>query len=100
LRRRQVVEGWTASPLGSALHHLWFVGWGFDWLYDTLFVRPYVWLARTNRRDVVDLFYEGLARLAEVLNGLLSRTQTGRVRWYAAGIALGALIVIALAVFL
>jgi NADH-quinone oxidoreductase subunit L len=100
LRRRQVVEGWTASPLGSALHRLWFVGWGFDWLYDTLFVRPYVWLARTNRRDVVDLFYEGLARLAEVLNGLLSRTQTGRVRWYAAGIALGALIVIALAVFL
>jgi NADH-quinone oxidoreductase subunit L len=100
LRRRQVVEGWTASPLGSALHRLWFAGWGFDWLYDTLFVRPYVWIARTNRRDVVDLFYEGLARLAEVLHGLLSRTQTGRVRWYAAGIALGAVVVIALAVLL
>jgi NADH-quinone oxidoreductase subunit L len=100
LRRRQVVEGWTASSLGNALHRLWFVGWGFDWLYDTLFVRPYVWMARTNKQDIVDLFYEGLARLAEVLNGLLSRTQTGRVRWYAAGIALGAVIVIALAVLL
>jgi NADH-quinone oxidoreductase subunit L len=100
VRQRRVVEGWTASPLGSALHRLWFAGWGFDWLYDTLFVRPYVWMARTNKRDVVDLFYEGLARLAEALHGLLSRTQTGRVRWYAAGIALGAVVVIALAVLL
>jgi NADH-quinone oxidoreductase subunit L len=100
LRQRQVVEGWTASPLGSALHRLWFAGWGFDWLYDTLLVGPYVWIARANRRDVVDLFYEGLARLVEVLHGLLSRTQTGRVRWYAAGLVLGAVVVIALVVLL
>jgi NADH-quinone oxidoreductase subunit L len=100
LRRRQVVERWTQSPLGSRLNRLWFAGWGFDWLYDTLFVQPYVWLARTDKQDVVDLIYVGLARLAGVLNSLLSRTQTGRLRWYAAGIALGAVVVIALAVFL
>ena len=23
-------------------------GWGFDWLYDRVFVRPFVWLARIN----------------------------------------------------
>jgi len=100
LRRRQLVERWAQSPLGSPLHQLWFAGWGFDWLYDTLFVRPYVWLAQTNKQDVVDLIYVGLARLVEALHGLLSRTQTGRVRWYAAGIALGAVIAIALAVIL
>jgi NADH-quinone oxidoreductase subunit L len=100
LRRRQLVEVWTASPLGSALHRLWFAGWGFDWLYDALIVRPYVWLARITEREVIDLIYEGLARLAGGLNSLLSRTQNGRVRWYAAGIALGAVVVIALAVLL
>jgi NADH-quinone oxidoreductase subunit L len=100
LRQREMVKGWTASPLGSALHRLWFAGWGFDSLYDTLFVRPYVWIARINKHDVVDLFYQGLARLVEVLYRLLSRTQTGQLRWYAAGIALGAVVVVALAVFL
>jgi NADH-quinone oxidoreductase subunit L len=124
LRRPQVVEAWTASPLSSTLHRLWFSGWGFDWLYDTLVVRPYAWYAQANRHDIIDSFYEtilarpyrwlarinrgdaidlvftGVARLATALYGVLSRTQTGRVRWYAAGIALGAAIAIALVVLL
>jgi NADH-quinone oxidoreductase subunit L len=124
LRRRRLTERWASSPLGSALHRRWSASWGFDglyarllvrpyvwlartsrgdvldWLYDAIFARPYHWLARTNRQDVVDLFFERLGRLAEALSDLLSRTQTGRVRWYAAGIALGAVIVIALVVLL
>jgi NADH-quinone oxidoreductase subunit L len=100
LPRRQTLERWTRSRWGAFLHQLWFAGWGFDGLYETLFVRPYVWLARSNQRDVVDLLYVALGRCAQALHGLLSRTQTGRLRWYAAGIALGAVAVIALAVFL
>jgi NADH-quinone oxidoreductase subunit L len=124
LRRRRVVERWARSPLGSFLHRLWFAGWGFDWLYDTLLVRPYAWCAQANRHDIIDSFYEtvvarpyrwlarinrddaidlvftGLARLATALHDLLSRTQKGRVRWYAAAITLGAAIAIALVVLL
>jgi NADH-quinone oxidoreductase subunit L len=124
LRRRRVVERWARSPLGSFLHRLWFAGWGFDWLYDTLLVRPYAWCAQANRHDIIDSFYEtvvarpyrwlarinrddaidlvftGLARLATALHDLLSRTQKGRVRWYAATITLGAAIAIALVVLL
>ena len=32
----------------SALHDFWFHGWGFDWLYDKVFVIPIVWAA-TNK---------------------------------------------------
>jgi NADH-quinone oxidoreductase subunit L len=85
---------------GTALHRFWFVGWGFDWLYDRAIVRPYVWLAHTNKRDVVDLIFEAIAWLARAFHRLLSLTQTGQVRWYAAGIAIGAVIVIGVAVFL
>jgi NADH-quinone oxidoreductase subunit L len=62
-------------------------------------VRPFVWLAQINRTDVIDAFYGGLARLAETAYGLLSGSQTGHVRWYAAGIAAGSAIILIIAVF-
>ena len=85
---------------GRLLHRLWFSGWGFDRLYDLLFVRPFVWVAETNKDDFIDLVYLGTIWLAGRFNRLLSATQNGKVRIYAAGIALGAVVVIAIAVFL
>jgi NADH-quinone oxidoreductase subunit L len=71
-------------------------GWDFDTLYERLFVRPFTTLARVNRRDVVDAIYTLLARLAQWMHGGLSRTQSGLMRHYAAGLALGAIVLIAL----
>jgi NADH-quinone oxidoreductase subunit L len=85
---------------GRLLHRLWFSGWGFDRLYDLLFVRPLVWVAETNKDDFIDLVYLGTIWLAGRFNRLLSATQNGKVRIYAAGIAFGAVVVIAIAVFL
>jgi NADH-quinone oxidoreductase subunit L len=99
-RNPQWVGNLGRTAWGAAVHHFWFVGWGFDWLYDKVVVQPYVWLAHTNKRDVVDLFFEAIAWLVRALHRLLSLTQTGRVRWYAAGIAIGAVIVFSVAVFL
>ena len=96
LRWPQIAASLARSPAGR----LWGAGWGFDRLYDRLFVHPYEWLAQAGRGDVVDRFYEGIARLAERSYRALSRTQSGRVRWYAAGLAVGAVVVIAVAVFL
>jgi NADH-quinone oxidoreductase subunit L len=100
LRRPQIAEHLTGSPVGATLHRLWFAGWGFDWLYDRALVRPFVALAQMNRDDVVDLFFTALAGLATALHRMLSGAQTGRLRWYAAGIAFGAVILIVLAVLL
>jgi NADH-quinone oxidoreductase subunit L len=82
------------------LHRWWFTDWGFDWLYQKLFVGPYVVLARINRSDFVDLFYRGLALVSRVLHGLLSSTINGNVRWYVAAVAGGAVIVVGLVVIL
>jgi NADH-quinone oxidoreductase subunit L len=90
----------VSTSVGSLLHRWWFADWGVDWLYQKLFVGPYIVLARINRSDFVDLFYRGLALISRVLNGLLSSTVNGNVRWYVAAVAGGAVIVVGLVVVL
>ncbi|MEJ2695530.1 MAG: NADH-quinone oxidoreductase subunit L [Candidatus Sulfobium sp.] len=98
LRTRGLATRLAETSPGMLLHRFWFSGWAFDWVYDLLFVRPFVWLARINRDDFMDLAYAGLAWYNRSLNRILSLTQNGRVRFYAMGIALGAIITVAIAV--
>ncbi len=100
MRRPESTAGLMRRPTVRALNRLWFSGWGFDWLYNNLFVRPYVWLAKTNKDDIVDAVYDGIAWLFRALNRALSLTQNGRLRWYALGIMLGAIVLIGMAVLL
>jgi NADH-quinone oxidoreductase subunit L len=88
------------NPAGSLLFRLWHAGWGFDWLYDRLIVRPFVWIAVLNRQDVIDPIYHGIAVLNRSLHEVLSRTQTGNLRWYAAAIGLATAIHVALMVLI
>jgi NADH-quinone oxidoreductase subunit L len=99
LHRPVFVTRLIEAPVILALQHFWAVGWGFDWLYDRAVTRPFMWLARFNRSDIIDAFYDGVARLSEAGWRLLSRSQTGLVRWYAAGVAFGSAMLIILAVF-
>jgi NADH-quinone oxidoreductase subunit L len=96
--RRRAVERLTAASWGRALHRWWFADWGFDRLYDTLFVRPYHWIARVNKADAVDLIFGILASLMRGGHRAVRLTQTGLLRWTVAGIAIGAAIVLALVV--
>lgn len=79
---------------------LWASGWGFDWLYDHLLVRPFLWLARVNRRDSIDLPYRMLAWTSNLFSRMLALSQSGKVRWYAMGVALGALVITGMVIFL
>ena len=88
------------NPVGRVLHRFWFSDWGMDWLYDRLFVRPVVWIARVNKADVVDSIYDGLASLTTVCYRVLSLTETGKLRWYAAWIAGGTVAFVAIVMFL
>ncbi|MDQ2696502.1 MAG: NADH-quinone oxidoreductase subunit L, partial [Pseudomonadota bacterium] len=89
------VRGWARR---RGWERFWFGGWGFDRLYRRLFVRPFLFLARVSRRDPVDDVYAGVALLSRRLHLALSGIQTGHVRWYAALMAGGAVLAIALTV--
>ena len=95
--------GFTAelvrTPWGAAIHRFWRVGWGFDWVYDTLLVHPLVWAVHAGRNDFVDLVYLGAAWLTRAAHQLLSWTQTGQLRWYAAILVGGAVFLIGIGAF-
>ncbi len=95
----ELAEKAAANSIGKRLQRFWFSGWGFDWLYQKLLVNPFMWLVRANKKDVVDSFYHLIAWLIRLLHRLLSMSQTGRVQWYAAGIALGVVAIVGLGVW-
>ena len=80
------------------LHRFWLAGWGFDWLYERLFVRPFVWIARFNRSDFFDAVYEAIADVTRAAHAGMSRLQDGRVRRYAGFLAAGSVVFVAIAV--
>jgi NADH-quinone oxidoreductase subunit L len=100
LQKRSLADAMVANPVGRMLHQWWFAGWGFDWIYDKAFVQPFIWAAEINQSDFVDGFYTGVARLTELFYRGLSETETGRVRWYAMGMAAGSVLFIAMVLFL
>jgi NADH-quinone oxidoreductase subunit L len=67
-----------------------------DWLYDRVFVRPIMWFARVDKADAVDSIYDGIAAVSRGFYRGLRTTETGRVRWYAAGIVAGSVIFVAI----
>ncbi len=100
IRKFEFIVQFTKTTVGAALQRYWFSGWAFDWFYDLLFVRPYIWIARINKEDVFDLIYDGIAAISRVFNRIFSFTESGRIRAYAMGIVIGAIIILTIAVVL
>ena len=99
--RKPAVAGSLAQDRRArVLRKLWFSDWAMDWLYERVFVRPVEWLAAVNRNDILDSIYDGLAGLSKLCWRALSRTETGHLRWYAAGIAAGTVVFLAIAMWL
>lgn len=98
---RRTGQEWLHAPVSRVLHRVWqvwFDGWGWDRLYEWLFVRPFLWSAAVNRADYIDTVYTGVAQLSQAAHRVLRQTQTGHLRWYATGIAAGALLLVFLVV--
>jgi NADH-quinone oxidoreductase subunit L len=86
-------------PREDPLLRLWYSGWGVDWLYGKLFVAPVQFLIGKSATDMVDYMYTGIAKLADLGNRTLRLSQNGRTRWYAMGVAAGAVVLFAVALF-
>lgn len=95
LGERRFVSTLAQSGIGRLVGGLWKNAWGFDWLYDKVFVKPFMFLVRINARDWADAAI-GLIPWATLRgNALLAVTQSGKLRWYAATLAIGLVVVMA-----
>jgi NADH-quinone oxidoreductase subunit L len=77
------------QPARSMAAQFLFSGWGFDWLYNRLFVRPYVWFSAVLHSDVIDSLYRWLTEFIQACHRSLRFAESGHVRWYASGLAIG-----------
>ncbi|WP_421217992.1 NADH-quinone oxidoreductase subunit L [Aeromonas jandaei] len=96
LGERRLATSIANSAPGRLLSTLWFKAWGFDWLYDQLWVKPYLLATRLVGQDPLDWMMGLPAWFALRGNQLLAWTVTGKLRWYAASMGIGAALVLAL----
>ena len=80
----------------SRLNHFFEKGFGFDKVYDTVFVKPIVWLAEIDKKDIFDQLNIMLSKLALWGNQILSIAQNGKLRWYLLSFALGIALILTL----
>jgi len=91
------VDGLINSSIGQLLRGFWLSGWRIDWLYDAIFVRPYVMLSGLMKNEPVDGFYGLIVAINQTFNYWGMRSQTGRMRWYIASMVFGLIVLITLA---
>ena len=94
LGKRRFVSAVAQSAPGRFLGAWWYAAWGFDWLYDKLFVKPYLLATRLLGSDPIDSGIGLIPRLVRGGNGMLSSSQTGQLRWYAVSLVGGAVLVL------
>lgn len=98
LGERRWVSRMAQTADGKTLVQIWLHAWGFDWLYDKVFVQPYLWLTRLLGGDPFNRTLNIVASAVRQANRLVVFTETGQLRWYATSVGFGALFILALLV--
>jgi NADH-quinone oxidoreductase subunit L len=98
LGNRRVASAIARSAPGRFLSAWWYAAWGFDWLYDKLFVQPYLYTSRLLAHDPMDHLMSAVPRIVRSAHKALKITENGYLRWYAASMAGGAVLVLGIIV--
>ncbi len=100
-RRGLPQQARLAEPAGfRGLRRFLFSGLGFDWLDALLLVNPFLAVARFLKGDFIEYLYSAIGAVNSGAGRLLASAQSGKVRWYLAGLALGAVVAVGLVVWL
>lgn len=95
---RQInVDTLVNSSVGQLLRRFWFGGWGIDWLYDRVFVRPYYLLSGLMKNEPIDAIYGLIVAVNQTFNHWLAEAQTGQMRWYILSMVFGLIVLLTLA---
>ncbi|MDX7991822.1 NADH-quinone oxidoreductase subunit L [Xenorhabdus littoralis] len=96
LGKRSLVNVIANSAPGRFFSTWWFHAWGFDALYDWVFVKPFKEITRLLQNDPLNSLMNIPAVLSRWGNKGLRWSENGQVRWYATSMGLGAVLVLAL----
>lgn len=96
LGKRSLVNSIAKSAPGRFFSTWWFHAWGFDWLYDKVFVKPYLGIAKLLQSDPLNSLMNLPALFSRWGNRGLTVSENGQIRWYVASMGVGAVVVLAL----
>ncbi|WP_342753913.1 NADH-quinone oxidoreductase subunit L [Pantoea sp. MBD-2R] len=96
LGKRSLVNSIASSAPGRFFSTWWFAAWGFDWLYDKVFVKPYLFVAWVLKSDPLNGLMNIPALFSRLANKGLVVSENGYLRWYVASMSVGAVVVLAL----
>ncbi|MFV5463443.1 NADH-quinone oxidoreductase subunit L, partial [Acinetobacter sp. 207] len=88
------VKGFAQTSLGAGLANICRNALGFDALYDIVFVKPFLLIAKLLGRDPVDGMWLVLPALVKGGHSFTSSRQTGSLREYASSMALGVVVLL------
>lgn len=96
LFRRSIVDAIAKTAIGRFFSTWWYHAWGFDWLYDVIFVKPFKGIAWLLESDPINSLMNIPAHLSRWANKGLAVCENGQIRWYVASLGLGAVLILAL----
>jgi len=71
------------------IYRFFLKGWGFDWFYNTFFVKFYLLISKILSCDPFNKITNYLFKITKVWNFYLLKTSNGYIRWYVASMILG-----------
>ena len=89
----KAVQGFARTSLGSGLANICRNALGFDALYDIIFVKPYLLIAKLLGRDPIDGVWLVLPALVKGGHSFTSSRQSGSLREYASSMAFGIVVI-------
>lgn len=92
--KRELVGKIAQLPLARGITVWWKNAFGFDFLYDWIFVKPFMLKVRILARDWFDALIGLLPWSTQQANKLLVLTQNGQLRWYLASMLMGLVVLL------
>ena len=90
----KAVQSFANTCLGAGLVNICRNALGFDALYDIVFVKPYLLIAKILGRDPIDGLWLMLPAIVKGGHSFTSSRQTGSLREYASSMALGIVVIL------
>jgi NADH-quinone oxidoreductase subunit L len=88
------VKGFARTSLGAGLVNICRNALGFDALYNIVFVKPYLLIAKILGRDPIDGLWLVLPAIVKGGHSFTSSRQTGSLREYASSMSLGVVVLL------
>ncbi|MEB3768019.1 NADH-quinone oxidoreductase subunit L [Acinetobacter sp. MD2] len=88
------VKAFAQTSFGAGVANIWRNAFGFDALYNLIFVQPYLLIAKILGRDPIDGMWLVLPALVKGGNSFTSSRQTGLLREYASSMSLGIVVLL------